>query len=148
MEKIKTQVLNKFFVASCNLKQHFFMEQQKFSWQKRANSFQYAFSGIRFLFRSEHNSWLHAAATVLVIALGFYLKVSFNEAAVLSLAIGLVWIAEFFNTCIEKMMDFISTENHPSIKLIKDVAAGAVLMAAVISIAIGCFIFLPKILAI
>ena len=122
------------------------MEQQKFSWQKRANSFQYAFSGIRFLFRSEHNSWLHAAATIVVIFLGIFLKVSSQEAALLTIAIGLVWITEFFNTCIEKMMDFISTETHPSIKLIKDVAAGAVLMAAIISVAIGCFVFLPKIL--
>ena len=122
------------------------MEQQKFSWQKRANSFQYAFSGIRFLFRSEHNSWLHAAATIIVIFLGIYLKVSFHEAALLTIAIGFVWITEFFNTCIEKMMDFISTERHPSIKLIKDVAAGAVLMAAIISLAIGCFVFLPKIM--
>ena len=122
------------------------MEQQKFSWQKRANSFQYAFSGFRFLFRSEHNSWLHAAATVVAIAMAFYLKISFAEAAALSLAIGLVWITEMFNTCIEKMMDFVSKEVHPSIKLIKDVAAGAVLMAALVAVAVGCFIFLPKIL--
>ena len=132
--------------ASCNLKQHLIMEQQKFSWQKRASSFQYAFSGFRLLFRSEHNSWLHAAATVLAIAMAFYLKISFGEAATLSIAIGLVWITEFFNTCIEKMMDFVSKEVHPSIKLIKDVAAGAVLMAAVVAVAVGCFIFLPKIL--
>jgi diacylglycerol kinase len=122
------------------------MEQQKFSLQKRANSFQYAFSGIRFLLRSEHNSWLHAAATVVVIFLGIYLQVSFQEAALLTIAIGLVWITEFFNTCIEKMMDLISKETHPSIKLIKDVAAGAVLVAAIISVAIGCFVFLPKIM--
>src|SRR5437763_13064681 len=89
--------------ASCNLKQHLFMERQKFSWQKRANSFQYAFSGIRLLFRSEHNSWLHAAATIIVIFLGFYFKVSYQDAALLSVGIGLVWITEFFNTCIEKM---------------------------------------------
>ena len=98
------------------------------------------------LFRSEHNSWLHAAATVVAIAMAFYLKVSFGEAATLSVAIGMVWIMEFFNTCIEKIMDFVSKEVHPSIKLIIDVAAGAVLMAALVAVAVGCFIFLPKIL--
>jgi diacylglycerol kinase len=122
------------------------MEQQKFSWQKRANSFQYAFSGFRFLFRSEHNSWLHAAATVLAIVMALYLRISFAEAAILSIVIGLVWITEFFNTCVEKLMDFVSKEYHPAIKLVKDVAAGAVLVAAIVAVAVGCFIFLPKIL--
>jgi|SRR3954467_15541926 diacylglycerol kinase len=122
------------------------MEQEKFSWQKRMNSFQYALSGWRLLFKSEHNSWLHFAATIIVIISAFLFRVTGSEAGLLTVAIGIVWIAELFNTCIEKMMDFISKEDHPAIKLIKDVSAGAVLMAALTSVIIGCFVFIPKIL--
>jgi diacylglycerol kinase (ATP) len=122
------------------------MEQEKFSWRKRMNSFQYALSGWRLLFKSEHNSWLHFAATIIVIISAFLFRVTANEAGLLTVAIGIVWIAELFNTCIEKMMDFISKEVHPAIKLIKDVSAGAVLMAALTSVIIGCFVFIPKIL--
>jgi len=122
------------------------MEQEKFSWRKRMNSFQYALSGWRLLFKSEHNSWLHFAATIIVIISAFLFRVTGSEAGLLTVAIGIVWIAELFNTCIEKMMDFISKEDHPAIKLIKDVSAGAVLMAALTSVIIGCFVFIPKIL--
>jgi diacylglycerol kinase (ATP) len=122
------------------------MEHEKFSWRKRMNSFQFAVSGWRLLFKTEHNSWLHFGATIAVIISAFLFKVTANEAALLTVAIGTVWIAELFNTCIEKMMDFISKEHHPAIKLIKDVSAGAVLMAALTAVIIGCFVFIPKIL--
>jgi len=60
--------------------------------------------------------------------------------------IGLVWVTELINTCLEKMMDFVSKERHPDIKFIKDVSAAAVLVAAITSVAVGCFIFIPKIM--
>ena len=122
------------------------MEKEKFSLQKRLNSFRFAFSGLRLVFKTDHNVWLHFTATILVIAVAFFLKVSHTDAALLSLAIGLVWIAELFNSCIEKVMDFTSKESHPTIKWIKDVSAGAVLIAAITSFAIGCFVFIPKIM--
>jgi diacylglycerol kinase (ATP) len=122
------------------------MEKEKFSWQKRKSSFRYAFSGLHLAFKTEHNAWLHLIATVLVIVLALWLRVSSTDGALLAVAIGLVWISELFNTCIEKMMDFTTTENHPTIKLIKDVSAGAVLTAALTAIAIGCFVFIPKIM--
>jgi len=122
------------------------MEKEKFSWQKRKSSFRYAFSGILLAFKTEHNAWLHLIATVSVIAFALWLKVSSTEGALLAIAVGLVWISELFNTCIEKIMDFTSSDNHPTIKLIKDVSAGAVLTAAITAAAIGCFVFIPKIM--
>jgi diacylglycerol kinase (ATP) len=73
-------------------------------------------------------------------------KVSRHEGLMITIAVGFVWIAEMFNTCIEKTMDFISTEKHPEIKSIKDIAAGAVLIASVTAFIIGLTIFIPKIL--
>jgi diacylglycerol kinase len=121
------------------------MEKEKFSWQKRIQSFQYAISGLRLIFKTDHNAWLHLLATIMVIILALFLRVSPTDAALLAIAVGMVWVAELFNTCIEKMMDFTSKEIHPTIKLIKDVSAGAVLTAAIISVVIGCLVFIPKI---
>ncbi len=120
------------------------MEQERFSFGKRIKSFEYAFSGLRLIFKTDHNVWLHFIATVLVIALGLIMKVSLIDSAFLAVAIGLVWVTELINTCLEKMMDFVSKETHPDIKFIKDVSAGAVLVAAITALVIGCIVFIPK----
>ncbi|HEX6181659.1 MAG TPA: diacylglycerol kinase family protein [Chitinophagaceae bacterium] len=121
------------------------MQTEKFSLKKRSQSFGYAFAGIIRFFRTEHNAWIHLAATIGVIVLGIVLGVTAIETAFLVFAIGFVWVAELFNTCIEKIMDFISTEKHPKIQIIKDMAAGAVLLAAITALIIGIAIFIPKI---
>lgn len=117
---------------------------QSFSWRRRGESFRYAFAGLRSALRSEHNMWLHFAATLGVITLSFAYPITLIEAGMLILSIGAVWMAELFNTCIEKLMDFISTEKHPKIKLIKDLSAAAVLIGAIASLVVGCLIFIPK----
>ncbi|MBC7653927.1 MAG: diacylglycerol kinase family protein, partial [Oligoflexus sp.] len=63
------------------------------------------------------------------------------------LVIGLVFITEIINTSIENIADFISPERHPKIKVIKDLAAAAVILSAIVSVIIGLLIFLPKLLA-
>ena len=121
------------------------MESNKpFSIRARAKSFVYAFEGILSVFRTEHNTQLHLLATVIVIGLALVFPVSRLEAMALVIAAGLVWIAELFNTAIEKIMDFISVEKNPQIKFIKDLSAAAVLVAAFIAVAVGCFVFIPK----
>ena len=122
------------------------MTPQKFSIRQRAKSFSYAWTGIVRFINNEHNARIHLAATVLVVLVSLALKVSAIEAAALAGAVGLVWVAEMLNTCLEKSMDLISKEHHPVIKFIKDLAAGAVLIAAVTAVIIGLFIFIPKIL--
>lgn len=122
------------------------MEPQKFSLQKRIRSFHFAWGGISNFFRSEHNAWLHAVSTVLVILLASLLRLTKPELIAIVFCVGFVWVTEMINTAIEKMMDHLSPETHPSVKAIKDIAAGAVLVAAVTSFIIGLIIFIPKII--
>lgn len=121
------------------------MKTQKFSIRSRAKSFSYAGAGILRFLGSEHNAWIHLAATLAVVIAAWLLKVSGPEAVALVFAVGLVWVAEMLNTCLEKMADLISPGQRPEIKFIKDLAAGAVLVAAVTAVITGLIIFIPKI---
>lgn len=114
----------------------------------RLRSFGYAFSGIIAFLKSEPNGRVHAVVTPLVIAAGLYVRLSLVEWCVLVLVIGLVWITEMLNTAVEKTMDHLSPERHESVKFVKDVAAGAVLISAVVAVAAGLIIFVPKVLVI
>ncbi len=120
--------------------------QKKFSLRQRANSFVYAFNGLKAVFATEHNMWIHFAFTLVAIVLGFVKQISETEWLVLVMIIALVWMTELLNTAIEKAMDFISTETHPQIKLVKDIAAAAVLVTALAAVIIGGLIFIPKFL--
>lgn len=122
------------------------MQRQKFSIRGRAKSFYYAGAGIWRFLRNEHNAWIHLVATVAVVVAAIVLKVSRLEAASLALATGLVWVTEMLNTCLEQALDLISRERHPQIGFIKDLAAGAVLMASLTALVTGLFIFIPHIL--
>lgn len=119
-------------------------KESSFSFHARRKSFRFAAAGIKTFFGAEHNAWLHLAGTVIVIILAIVLPVSAAEAGVLAVAVGMVWAAELFNTVIEKIMDFISTAQHPQIKYIKDLSAAAVLLSALSAAAAGLIIFIPK----
>ena len=105
------------------------------------DSFNYAFEGIIHVLRTQRNMRIHflAAVAVLVAALAF--DVSRLELIALFLAISFVLIAEMVNTAIEATVDVASTSFDPMAKLAKDIAAGAVLIAAVNAIAIGYLVF-------
>jgi diacylglycerol kinase len=122
------------------------MEQQKFSLRSRLKSFAFAAEGIREFLIYEHNARIHLVATVAVGVAAFAFKVSPIEWALLAIVTGAVWTAEMLNTCIEKIMDFVDPEEHPLIKSIKDLAAGAVLAAAFTAVVVGLLIFIPKML--
>ncbi len=113
-------------------------------WQKRINSFKYAFTGIATLVRTQVNAKVHLVCAVLVIGAGCFFSISFVEWCLVVIAIGFVLAAEAFNTAIEFLTDLVSPEYHELAGKTKDLAAGAVLIAAVTAIAIGLFIFLPK----
>lgn len=98
-------------------------------------------------FRSEHNAQIHLAITFLVLVLSVTLGVNKWEAIAVVFSIAIVWVTEMVNTAIEKTIDFVSLEKHPQIKLVKDIAAGAVLIASVAAVIVGLFIFIPKLLA-
>lgn len=117
-----------------------------FSLRARARSFGYAVQGLRRFFRTEHNAWIHAVATVSVLALSILLKISPIGWVGVLFAIGLVLTAEAFNTCLEKMMDKLIPEQNDTVRYIKDLGAGAVLISAIVAAAIGGIIFIPQII--
>lgn len=120
------------------------MKPGSFSIRARARSFRFAWQGIVAFLQREHNAWLHFMATVCVITLASLTGLDKTELLALVFAIGFVWVAEMFNTCIERIMDFVSAEKHPDIKFIKDLSAAAVLIAAIAALVTGCIIFIPK----
>lgn len=119
--------------------------QYPFSIRERIKSISFAASGIRSFFKQEHNARVHLVATIALIVLSMVFSVSRSEGAVLVLAAGFVWSAELFNTAIERVMDFISEERKPAIKMIKDLSAAAVLVASITAVFIAAIIFIPKV---
>ncbi|MBW8685788.1 diacylglycerol kinase family protein [Chitinophaga rhizophila] len=111
--------------------------------QQRIRSFKYAIQGITAFLRSEPHARIHALATLLVVTAGFYFRLSANQWIAILIVIGMVWITEMLNTVVEKIMDHLSPDYHPRVKWIKDVAAGAVLVAALIAVITGAVIFIP-----
>ena len=115
------------------------------STSKFFRSFKYAIRGIGTVFKEEFNARVHFLAALVVIVLGFVLKVAWVEWSILILVMGGVFTMELINTSIEGLADLYSMELNPKIKKIKDLSAGAVLVAAITSLIIGLVIFLPKI---
>ena len=122
-------------------------KSQRFSGADRIRSFSYALSGIVSLIKNEHNAWIHLAALLVVIVLGFLLGIELQEWALIAAAIGLVFMAELLNTAVERLADYISPGHNEKIRLIKDYAAGAVLVSAVVAVVIGLVVFVPRIIA-
>ena len=119
------------------------MPRHPFTLTGRLRSFRFAFAGIRLMLLNEHNAWLHAAATVLVIVLGLTLHVSRGDWCLLTLAVVSVWVAEALNTAFEFLCNVASPDFHPMVEKAKDVAAGAVLLAAIGATAVGLLVFVP-----
>ncbi|MCB1158792.1 MAG: diacylglycerol kinase family protein [Leptospiraceae bacterium] len=120
------------------------MKQAKFSFRKRIESFKYAFNGLKILLKEEHNSRIHLFAATLAVFAGFIFKISTMEWIAIVFAIGFVFVLEIINSAIENVADFISPEKHDTIKKIKDLAAAAVLCAAISALIIGFLVFIPK----
>jgi diacylglycerol kinase len=104
-------------------------------------SFGYAWSGITVAFAEQLNLKIHSAITVVVIAMGFYFHITRTEWIILVLCIALVISLELINTAIENLVDLVTLERKPLAGKIKDIAAGAVLIASVASAITGIIIF-------
>ena len=113
----------------------------------RIRSFGYAFSGWWFVIKTQRNAWIHAIASVMVIALALWLAIPERDLAVLILTIGFVWAAEFFNTALEAVVDLSTPAHHPLARVGKDVGAAAVLIAALVSVVIGVLLLGPPLVA-
>ncbi len=120
-------------------------ENKRLTFDGRIRSVKFALRGIRTMVASQHNAWIHAAATVVVVAAGLFVGLSGSEWPWIVLAIGSVWTAEALNTAFEFLTDVASPDFHPLAEKAKDVAAGAVLLAAIGAAIIGGLVFWPKI---
>lgn len=120
-------------------------DDSKFTLKSRLASFRYAFNGLRALLKFEHNSRIHLVLTIAVIIAGIVFKPGLTDWMLLILVIGLVFMAELFNSSVEELADLIDPEQNETIRRVKDYAAAGVLIAALIAVAVGCLIFIPKI---
>ncbi len=121
------------------------MKEKTFSFGKRLKSFRYAFEGIRYLIKNEHNAWIHCFVAIMVVFAGLFFKISAMEWIVVVFVIASVLAGEAINSSIECLADFVSDKQNESIKHVKDLAAGAVLFLAIAAAIIGCIIFVPKV---
>lgn len=114
--------------------------------KRLTNSFKYAFTGVATAYKTEQNLRIHTVMAILVIISGFLFKISNLEWFVCLILIGLVLMAEFFNTALENIVDMITTDINPYAKNAKDMASSGVLAMAIISAIVGLIIFVPKII--
>ena len=123
------------------------MTKQKDSFiQGRLKGAKYAFKGALILLRTEASVQVQFIIATLLTIAGFYFKISSTEWMFQTLAIGIIMSIEGINTAIEEIADFIHPEFHNKIGLIKDIAAGAVFIAAIAATIVGFIIYTPKIM--
>ncbi|MBC7902476.1 MAG: diacylglycerol kinase family protein [Gemmatimonadaceae bacterium] len=119
---------------------------QKFSLRDRLRSFGFAGKGVLDFFMEQHNAVIHAFATVIAVLMGFMVGLSAGEWTAITIVIALVWMAEIFNTALEKLCDFVSPGRNEDIRIIKDLSAAAVMIVSIAALITGFIIFIPKIL--
>jgi diacylglycerol kinase len=124
------------------------MNAGKNGFARLIKSFGHALTGISDLIRSEPNTTIHLSATICAIIAGILFRISKPEWCIILIVIALVWVAEAFNTAIEKLTDHLFPEYHETARFVKDVASGAVLVCAIAALVCGLIIFLPKLISV
>ncbi|MEG6520781.1 diacylglycerol kinase [Desulfotomaculum sp. 1211_IL3151] len=107
-------------------------------------NFGYALAGIGHAIKTQRNMKVHLVATILVVTVGLFLRISKQEWVDICFAIFLVLAAECINTAIEAVVNLTSPQKHPLAKIAKDCAAGAVLLLALNSVVVAYLILWPK----
>ncbi len=118
-----------------------------FSFSKFFKSFSYAFRGIWEVFRREQNFKVHILIGTVALLLGWFFHIAPWEWCFLILVIAMVLSAEMINTAIERLSDVAEPHKNETIRVVKDVSAGMVLVCAIGALAVGIVIFLPKVIA-
>jgi diacylglycerol kinase (ATP) len=114
--------------------------------RRRLQSLGHAGRGLRVMLATQPSAWIHAVASLAVIAAGLALGVDAGEWCWLAAAIAAVWTAEAFNTALEFLADEVSLEQRERIGRAKDLGAAAVLCSALGAVAIGLITFVPHLL--
>jgi diacylglycerol kinase (ATP) len=112
----------------------------------RMRSFRYAARGVRAVVQSQHNAWIHLAASAAVVVAGGVVGLSRVEWCLVVGAIVAVWVAESLNTAFEALCDVASPTMHPLVERAKDIAAGAVLITAMGAVITGALVFAPRLI--
>jgi len=110
------------------------------------SSFSFAFSGILTALRMERNMRFHFISSIIVLLISIYFSITKIEWIFILFTIGGMFALELLNTAIERVVDLVTADYHPLAKQAKDMAAGAVLVYAALSVVIGIVIFLPYVL--
>lgn len=120
--------------------------EKKWKNKNFAEALKNSIAGIQYVFRTERNLKIQFVFAMLVIGMALVFKFTLIEWAILVLVIGSVLFAEMLNTAIEVMLDLYIQEYNQGVKIAKDIASGAVLVTAIVSVMVGAILFLPKIL--
>jgi diacylglycerol kinase len=110
-------------------------------------SFRHALAGLWHAVQTQRNMRIHLSATAVVLLVGLYLELTWMQWALLVLTIGFVLVSEMFNTVAEAAMDAAAPRFHPLVKTAKDVAAGAVLLTALVALIVGLLVLGPPLWA-
>jgi diacylglycerol kinase len=114
--------------------------------KKFLRGFVYAFNGLKYATGTQLNFRVHLGLTVFAVAMGFLLRISLAEWCWICLCIAMVLVIELMNTALEILTDIASPEYNEKAGHLKDISAGAVLVAAILSLVVGVLIFLPKLI--
>jgi len=109
-------------------------------------SFGHAIDGIVYTVKTQRNMQIHIGAAMFTLLMGWLLQISWSDVLLVFFSIFLVFILEMVNTAIESTVDLVTGEYHPLAKTAKDVAAGAVLLAAILAVIVGIYVFLGPLL--
>lgn len=115
--------------------------------KKRGIGLRFALNGLKEAFVHERNFRIHIFATIIVIVAALYFQLTPIEWLFTLVAIFIVIVSELINSVIERVIDYVKPDIHPQAKIIKDMAASIVLIAAIFAVVIGLFIFLPKLIS-
>lgn len=114
--------------------------------RKLRKSFSFAVAGIKYTLKTQPNMRIHVGIAFIAVMAGVAFQISSSEWLALVIVISFVFMLEILNTAIETLVDLYTEEYHHLAKVAKDTAAGAVMVAAIMSVCVGLIIFLPKII--
>ncbi|RST61476.1 diacylglycerol kinase family protein [Siminovitchia terrae] len=120
-------------------------DRNAFSFGRLLDSFSYAIQGLRHAVRTERNFQIHLTAALIVSMCGFAFRLNRMEWVFILICIFGMIALELLNSAIEKTVDLVTDEIKPLAKQAKDMAAGAVMVYAIMTVVIGLIIFIPKV---
>ena len=114
--------------------------------KRQVKSYRYAAKGVKYTLSTQVNIWIHLLIAMVVLVLAYLLHFTSNQFLILIITIGFVVVAELYNTAIEEMTNLLSPEYNQQAGVVKDIAAGAVLVSAITAAIVGAWLFIPAII--